>query len=139
MKRLLSIISFFRKQALWFWLTITAAVLTVVLFVFSAETAPWSYLRNIAGVIFVFWLPGFAFVKAVIPSKPPQNLDKSLVNIERFVLSVGLSVVLTVFVGVVVYYFSSVFDINSIVFGIFLLTVVCAVIGAYREKPRNPI
>ena len=56
---------------------------------------PTAYIRNVLGIIFVLFLPGFAFIKALFPTTVPlKTTSESLDDIERIALSFGMSLAL---------------------------------------------
>lgn len=123
------------EKSLWYWVTITLATATTVA-VFSIPTNdnPLKYVRGALGMIFVLFLPGFAFIKAFYPrSVPMETSSKDLETIERFALSVGSSLALTPIIGLLLYYSPWGIDIPPLTVGLLLLTVVLATIAVFRE------
>ena len=126
---------------LWYWLTIAAAAITTTLvFTISENLYPWIYIRNFFGILFVFFLPGYAFIKALFPANlPRQTFSKSLETIERIALSVGLSIALVSIVGLLLYYSTLYQSFPAIVASLFVITSISATIGKirYNNKTRN--
>jgi hypothetical protein len=124
------------SQALWYWATIATATITVaIVFTVPEDFYPWSYLRNALGVIFVLWLPGYTFIKALFPVQVPiktstQNLD----TIERIALSLGMSIALVPIVGLLLNYTPWGIRLTPIVLSLFALTLVFATAAAIREQ-----
>jgi uncharacterized membrane protein len=52
-------------------------------------------IRAILGIVFVLFIPGYALISALFPKR------QSLGNIERSVLSIGASLAITTFIGVI--------------------------------------
>ena len=66
---------------------------------------PIAYIRNVLGIIFVLFLPGFAFIKALFPTTVPlKTTSESLDDIERVALSFGMSLALVPIVGLILNY-----------------------------------
>jgi len=85
-------------QASWYWTTIIITMATALLVFTIPENAfPLAYLRYVLGSIFVLWLPGYTFIKALFP-------EKELDNIERAALSMGMSLALVPIVGLLLNY-----------------------------------
>jgi hypothetical protein len=94
------------SQAAWYWTTVilTAATILIV-FTVPEDAYPLAYSRNILGTIFVLWLPGYAFIKALFPQKLPiKTSDKNLDTIERIALGIGMSIALVPIVGLLLNY-----------------------------------
>jgi len=51
------------------------------------------------GLLLIFFLPGFTFVKAMFPRK--EELDKEYGTLYQIVLGIGMSIVITIIVGIV--------------------------------------
>ncbi len=69
----------FSSRSLWYWTTIAVAVATTItVFTIPPDWYPLAYVRNVLGVIFVLFLPGYAFMKALFPTKVPiKRLPKA--------------------------------------------------------------
>jgi uncharacterized membrane protein len=96
----------FASGSEWYWTLMAVALATIVaVFTIPQDLFPLAYVRNVLGVIFVLFLPGYSFVRAFFLNKVPiktssENFDK----IERFVLSIALSIALTPMVGFILYF-----------------------------------
>jgi hypothetical protein len=124
------------SQALWYWATVATATITVaIVFTVPEGFYPWSYLRNVLGVIFVLWLPGYAFIKALFPVQVPiKTSTETLDTIERIALSVGMSIALVPIVGLILNYTPWGIRLTPIVLSLFALTLVFATAAAIREQ-----
>jgi uncharacterized membrane protein len=124
------------SQALWYWATIATATITVaIVFTVPEDFYPWTYLRNALGIIFVLWLPGYTFIKALFPVQLPiktstQNLD----TIERIALSLGMSIALVPIIGLILNYTPWGIRLTPTVLSLFALTLVFATAAAIREQ-----
>jgi uncharacterized membrane protein len=77
----------------------------LVVFVVPENDFPLVYIRYVLGIIFILWLPGYAFIKALFPKQLPlRTSDKDLYRIERIALSVGMSIALVPVVSLLLNY-----------------------------------
>ena len=123
------------EQALWYWITLTlSAATTAVVFTIPENFYPWVYVRYVLGTIFVLWLPGYTFIKALFPAEPPiKTSEKSLDTIERVALSLGMSLALVPIVGLLLNYTPWGIRLTPIVLSLLALTVVFATAAVIRE------
>jgi uncharacterized membrane protein len=102
---------------------------------------PLVYLRYALGIIFLLFLPGFAFIKALFPAKAPvKTSSENMDTIERVVLSFGMSLVLVPIVGLILNYTPWGIRLTPIVLSLLALTVVFATAAIIRESQtkQNP-
>jgi hypothetical protein len=125
----------FTSGSTWYWTIIAVAIATtIIVFTVPQDSYPLAYLRNVLGVIFVLFLPGYAFIKAFFPTKLPiQTSSQSLDNIERFALSTGLSIALTPMVALILYYSPIGIGLTPITLSLLALTTVLATAAMARE------
>ena len=124
------------KKARWFWTTMALTLATVaVVFAIPENAFPLVYIRYVLGTIFVLWLPGYTFIKALFPKenqaqiKTTTNLD----TVERIALSIGLSLALVPLVGLLLNYTPWGIRLTPIVLGLLALTTVFATVAVARE------
>ena len=73
------------EQSYWYWITIfTATVTAIVVFMIPEGFYPWAYISHFLGAIFVLWLPGYTFIKALFPAEP--NGEKSKESLDYICL-----------------------------------------------------
>jgi len=128
------------EQAYWFWITITTAITTVaVVFTVPEDFYPWVYIRYVLGAVFVLWLPGYTFIKALFPSRFVSNRtsEKSLDIIERIALSLGMSLALVPIVGLLLNYTPWGIRLTPIVLSLLSLTLVFATAALLREHQAS--
>jgi len=114
--------------AIWYWVTIVVIILATLVFILSESIYPWIYVRNVLGLIFILFLPGFAFIKALFP-----NLEE----IEHIALSIGMSIALVSTAGLLLYYSPWGLDFVTIILFLVTFTLVSAttaIIKEYRAK-----
>ena len=122
--------------AAWYWVTAAVALVTVVMvFMIPEDLYPWAYLRNIFGLVFILFLPGYAFVKVVFPVNVPIVVSsKELETIERIALSVGVSLAIVPMVGLILYYTPLGIGLTPIVLSLFALTMLLATTAVAMER-----
>ena len=118
----------------WYLLTIAIGIFVVVLVLLvPVNLYPWFYARNFFGLLFVFFLPGYAFTKAVFPIAV-HNESETLEVIEKTALSFAVSIALVSIVGLILYYSPLQFNLNTSVVGLFVITSSFATVGLLREN-----
>ena len=119
------------SQAYWYWTTIIVTLTTVLLVFTVPENAyPLVYARYILGSIYVLWLPGYTFIKALFP-------EKELDNIERVALSIGLSLAPVPLVGLFLNYTPWGIRLTPITLSLLALTITFATAAIIREHQTN--
>jgi hypothetical protein len=123
------------SAALWFWTTLALTFATLVTVFTIPETSyPLVYIRYVLGTIFVLWLPGYAFMKALFPEQLPiKTSEKDLDIIERTALSIGMSLALVPIVGLLLNYTPWGIRLTPIVLSLVTLTAVFAFAAVLRE------
>jgi hypothetical protein len=122
-------------EAVWYWLIIVVGVLTAgLVFTISENVYPWIYARNILGVIFVLFLPGYSFLKAFIKSQiSAETSTRKLESIEQITLSVGMSIALASLVGLLLYYSPLGLNLTNIVISLLTFSSFFATTAVIRE------
>ena len=122
-------------QASWYWITIIITLVTTLL-VFSTpeNVVPLVYARYLLGSVFVLWLPGYAFIKALFPTRVPiQTRSKDLDTIERVALSFGMSIALVPIIGLLLNYTPWGIRLTPITLSLSALTLTFATAAIIRE------
>lgn len=124
------------SKAVWYWPTVFLSVLAeVVIFAIPSNDVPLVYLRSLLAIPLIMFLPGFAFIQLIFPDKRVIKIaypwDRIL---ERFVLSVGLSLVLSSLFGLILNY--TLFGVRLMPLTLVLLvfTLVLATLAMFRES-----
>ena len=122
-------------KAIWYWIIITlVSATTVVVFTIPENSYPLMYLRFALGLVFLFFLPGYALIKMLFPLKVPiQRSTENKDTIERVALSFGMSLVISPIVGLILNYSPWGVRIISITLSLLLLTITFATIAILRE------
>lgn len=115
------------NQASWYWITITLTLTTALLVFTVPENAfPLVYARYVLGSIFVLWLPGYTFIKALFP-------EKEIDSIERVALSIGMSLALVPITGLLLNYTPWGIKLTPIIISLLALTLTFATAAIVRE------
>lgn len=124
------------SAVLWFWITIGLSLATLItVFAIPADDVPLVYIRYVLGTIFLLWLPGYAFIKALFPEQfPIKTSEKDLDGIERGVLSITMSLALVPMVGLLLNYTPWGIRLTPIVLSLVALTIVFALVAVLRER-----
>ena len=128
------------KKANWYWTTLAlVAVTTLTVFIIPENAYPLVYVRYVLGAIFVLWLPGYSFIKALFPEETQTSRStKSLDPIERIALSLGMSLALVPIVGLLLNYTPWGIRLTPIVLSLLSLTTIFATAAIVREH-RNKL
>jgi hypothetical protein len=119
----------------WYWITIAIGTLAAVMIFTIPETFyPWIYARNILGVIFVLFLPGYALIKALFPvNMPIKTSTENLEALERFALSISMSIALVAIVGLLLNYSPWGIQLDAMVLSLLAITLIFATAAVVRE------
>ncbi len=129
-------------EVIWYWATIATGLMTAALvFTIPENIYPWIYARNVLGVVFVLFLPGYSFVKAFFQNHMVAKTSVgNLETIERLTLSIGMSLALVSIMGLLLYYSPWGLNLTSVVPSLLAFTLLfatVAVIRAYQAKKNN--
>jgi len=116
-----------KSENLWFYLVVAASITVLLAVYVIPNTYPLVVLRWIVGSMFVLFLPGFVVIQALFPS------GRELDGIERFALSVGLSIAITPLIGLLLNYTSWGIRLDPIMISLSMFTLSIAIIATYRK------
>ncbi len=116
----------FHLENLWFW-GVTALVAFTLSIVFLVNASPLLYLRYALGGIFILFLPGAMLVTALYPRG--GELDE----LERFALSVGLSLAIVPLVGLALNYTPWGITLTPIMVSLALFAEIMGVVAFVRK------
>ena len=123
------------SQTYWFWIT-TALVIAAATSVFTIpeDAFPLVYSRYLLGSLFVLFLPGYSFIKALFPRKVPiPTRSEELDNIERIALSIGMSLALVPITGLLLNYTPWGIRVTPVTLSLLALTLAFAIAAVIRE------
>jgi hypothetical protein len=115
------------ERNLWFYASVAISLVTVLVVYAVPSQLPLVALRWVLGSVFVLFIPGYVTVEALFPS------GRELDAIERFALSVGLSLVLVPLVGLLLNYTPWGIRLTPIVISLTILTIGLALVGFERR------
>jgi hypothetical protein len=128
------------NDSLWYWTMIIVGLITTSLVLISSGILfPLSFARNVLGLLFVLFLPGYSLMRLLFPVNVPIAKSRQLQTIERIVLSIGDSIVLVTIVGLFSYFAPwglDLFIINSILLIITIIFSSGALLREYQAR-RN--
>ena len=126
----------FSAKYAWYWITMTLAVATAIaVFTIPEDAYPIVYARQALGVVFVLFLPGYAFIKALFPAKVPiKTSNENLDAIERIALSLGMSIALVPIIGLILNYTPWGIRLTPITLSLLALTAITATAALLRER-----
>lgn len=129
--------------ATWYWITLAAIAAAIIsIYAIPEDAFPFVIIRYVLGAIFILWLPGYAFIKALFPEHLPfthglaHTLDTSQQNldiIERIALSLGMSLALVPIVGLLLNYTPWGIRLTPITLSLAALTLTLGTAGMIRE------
>ena len=117
----------FSSNASWYWtIIIVAAATAALVFAVPENAIPIVYARYVLGSIFVLFLPGYTFIRALFP-------EKELDNIERVALSMGMSIALVPITGLILNYTPWGIRTTPVTLSLLALTTIFATAAITRE------
>jgi hypothetical protein len=121
--------------ASWYWITFALTLAAVIsVFAIAENTYPLVFIRYVLGGIFILWLPGYTFIKALFPTELPfKTSDRNLDIVERVVLSFGMSLALVPIVGLLLNYTPWGIRLTPITLSLAALTLTFATAAVIRE------
>ena len=104
-----------------------------------------SFLRILFALPFIIFLPGYSFIAALFPEKYSDSVEegedagglrggRGLTWVERFALSMGLSLVIVPFVGMVLNYTPFGIRLVPVLLSVSVVTVAFSVVAAFRRS-----
>lgn len=115
------------ERNLWLYVVLVISFATVLVIYVLPSEFPFVAIRWVLGSVFVLFIPGYVTVEALFPR------GRELDSIERFALSVGLSLALVPLVGLLLNYTPWGIRLTPIVISLTILTVGLAVIALARQ------
>lgn len=115
------------ERNLWLYASLGVSLATVLVIYALPSNSPAVFLRWILGSVFVLFIPGYVTVEALFPKS--RELD----TIERFALSVGLSLALVPMVGLLLNYTPWGIRLDPIVVSLIVLTCALAMVALSRQ------
>jgi len=118
---------FLSSKSYWFWVIIAFAIITSLIVILTSESEdPLIYIRYALGFVFVLFMPGYAFIKALFPKK---ELD----NFERIALSIGMSLAIVPIFVLLLNYTPWGINTATVTISLLILTTIFAIVSIIRE------
>jgi hypothetical protein len=117
----------FWERNLWFYFSMGLSFLNVLVVYAVPSDSPLVVLRWVLGSVFVLFVPGYVAVEALFPK------GRELDGIERFALSVGLSLALVPLIGLLLNYTPWGIRLTPILTSLTVVTTALAIIGLLRR------
>ena len=121
----------FSSRATWFWLLALTVLLTDISIYILPQAPPFEYVRYFLGSLFVLFLPGASLVELLYPK------GDELSQLERFALSIGLSLAVVPLVGLVLNYTPLGIRLDPIVASLSLLTTLFSLGAVFRKYSHH--
>lgn len=112
---------------LWFYAAVSTALATTLAIYTLPTTLPLTAVRWVLGAVFVLFIPGYVTVEALFPK------GRELDGVERFALSVGLSLALVPLIGLLLNYTPWGIRLTPIVISLVAFTIGVAALGVARR------
>ncbi len=133
------------SDGFWYWTTLAITFATVaVVFTIPEDFQPYVVIRYVLGTVFILWLPGYTFIKALFPKiHPPtratyiDRIGQELDTIERTALSIGMSLALVPIVGLLLNYTPWGIRLAPITLSLTALTIIFATTALLRENQNH--
>ena len=114
----------------WFWATMILAGSAILSVAFVPDVFPVNSIRWVLGSVFMLYLPGYTLIQFLFSEK------KELDSLERFALSVGLSLAVVPLIGLILNYLPCGIRLEPITISLSLFVVSFAILAAARKYMR---
>ncbi len=122
------------EKTYWYWIVILLAMAASMTVLIPDDLFPMVYLRYFLNGMLLLFLPGYAFVRALLTLSSKSD---DFGSIERFGLSIGMSFVLASLLGLLLNYTPWGIRVIPITFGLTFLVIIfalAALTGEYRKR-----
>jgi uncharacterized membrane protein len=123
------------NRSLWYRVSILIALIALIAVLFVSENNyPLSYVRNVLGLIFIVFLPGYALVRAFFPERSTAvESSENLGRTEQVSLSIILSLAIAALMGFALNYSPWGIRLTPIVFTEFTFVLAVATSAVLRD------
>ena len=115
------------ERNLWLYISVAISFGTILLAYVLPQSSPFVEVRWVVGSLFLLFIPGYVMLEASFPT------DVGLNSTEHFGLSVGLSLVLVMLVGLLLNFTPYGIQLTPIIISISLLTFGLAAVAIARR------
>jgi uncharacterized membrane protein len=122
------------RGALWFWVSIALSTVTALVFFLPTTLFAVAWVRYVLGLMFLAFIPGYAFIKAMFPADIKVPLKISSENqVERVALSLASSLCIAPLVALALNYSPWGIRLEPLTVCLLLLTLAFTFIAGCRE------
>jgi hypothetical protein len=114
----------------WFWASMILAGSAILSVAFVPDVFPVNSIRWVLGFVFVLYLPGYTLIQFLFSEK------KELDTVERFALSVGLSLAVVPLIGLILNYLPWGIRLEPVIISLSLFVIFVAILAAARKYVR---
>ena len=131
--------AYLKTNAYWYWITIILCIATVLAtFSIPKDSYQIVYIRYILSSIFILYLPGYTFIKALFPKNIPIKTSSEIFNsIERIALSTVMNIILVPFIGLFLNYTTYGIKTISMTLSLIALTLIFSTVAIIREFQKQ--
>ena len=115
------------ERNVWFYTSLAVSLVTLLAIYTLPAVFPLVAIRWVLGSVFVLFIPGYVTVEALFPK------GRELDGIERFALSVGLSLALVPLIGLLLNYTPWGIRLDPIVISLTAFTVALSIVALIRR------
>ena len=119
------------ERNVWFYMSVAVSLMTVLVIYIVPSQFPLVVLRWVLGSVFVLVIPGYVTVEALFPK------GRELDGIDRFALSVGMSLILVMLVGLLLNYTPFGIRLTPIVISLTIFTIGLSLAALVRKFMRS--
>jgi uncharacterized membrane protein len=124
----------FSEGHLWYWSTVAlVGLMLVIAFPLSGNSYISAYVRPTVGVVFVLYLPGYAFMKMLYASDTYGELNEKIDSISRMGLDIGASLAFVPIVALILNFTPWGINLTSIICSLSVLTIAAATAALVKE------
>jgi hypothetical protein len=119
----------------WYWIMIALTLVSSIAVLLIGEVGTLSYIRYVSASLLVLFLPGYALLRAISPSKA-QTLGEpnNMYSITRLSLSIVLSIAIVSVIGLILDFSPLGVTLDSLALSLSLFTVIFSTIALFRER-----
>jgi hypothetical protein len=123
------------KDARWYWIVLLLATITIpIVHIIPENYYPFAYLRIVFGLIFILWLPGYSFVRAIFTvGHRTKKFIQPLNPIERTAFTLVTNLAIDPLVGLILNYTPWGVRLTPITLCLLTITVVLSTVAIIRE------
>jgi hypothetical protein len=119
------------ENASWFWIIAIISIITILSIILIPEKFIYlNIIRYISGTIFVLYLPGYSFIKAIFPFKEIDSIERTTLS-----LATSLGIVPIIVLGLNFTPFG--IRLAPITVTLFLLIISLSLLGITREHQKK--